>query len=338
MEQLNFWKSIFTLTLLTVCSSTAFSQITTTKVAPINDVIETAVYDSTTNTIGKNIHQYVGQELYLNQLPENFRSFGYMNFLVDYKKSPFEKGNVYKSSDGFRSDYDAIAGKYFTVLDVIKSEEKNSLTGATYYFLKLEEKSSKDIAYFKWAANSSNPIEIDHLTIKDKGIPAFPFIVTGYFEKQKELFKGQSFVFSDRILKSAIDIETGKPITNELRANWKCVDLTIEDKSFILSFIFQNSFGEKILVPSTSVIGKYSRGRTYSLSAANNYASLFGDEFFEKILLGQVAIGMSDDMCLLSWGEPNSINETITSGIKSEQWVYDGKYLYFDNGTLSTIQ
>ena len=337
MRQFDLLKSILTCTLISACSTSLFSQITTTKVAPINDRIETAVYDSTTNSIGTNVHQYVGQELYLNHLPENFRSFGYMNFLVDYRKSPFDKGNVYKSSDGFRSDYDAIAGKYFTVIDVIKSEEK-TFYGAAYYFLKLEEKSSKDIAYFKWAMKKDSPIEIDHLTIQEKGIPAFPFIITGYFEKQKELAKGKSFVFSDRILKNAIAFETGKPITNKLRENWKCVDLTIEDKSFILSFIFQNSFGEKILVPASSVIGQYSKGRTYSLALANFYAELFGVEHFEKILLGEVVIGMTDEMCILSWGEPKSKNKTKSSSTNSEQWVYDGNYLYFENGTLSTIQ
>lgn len=338
MGQLHSWKPIFILTLLTVCSSTLLGQITTTKVAPINDRIETAVYDSITNYIGKNIHQYIGQELYLNQLPENFQSFGYMNFLVDYSKSAFEKGNVYKSSDGFNSDYKAIAGKYFKVLDIIKAEKQNSISGATYYFLKLEEKTSKDILYYKLAVNNSTPKEIDHLLNKEKGIPAFPFIITGYFEKQKDLSVGKTFVFSDRVLKNATDIETGKPITKKIKENWKCIDLTIEDKTFILSFVFQNSEGEKILVPASSVNGQYSKGRTYTLSAANKYSELFGEENFEKILSGKVVVGMTDEMCLLSWGEPNSKNITTSTGINSEQWVYDGNYLYFDNGILSTIQ
>ena len=338
MRLLDFLKSILICTLFSVCSTSLFSQITTTKVAPINDRIETAVYDSMTNSVGKDIYQFVGQELYLNQFPESFRSFGYMGFLVDYTKSQFDKGNVYKSSDGFNSAYGELAGKYFKVLEVIKREKQDNLFGATYYFIKLEEKSSKDILYYECTVKKNDPIEIDYLGDKGKGIPSFPFIVSGYFEKQKKINIGQLFVFSDKILKSAMDIETGKPITVKLRENWKCIDLTVEDKHFILSFIFQNSVGEKILIPSTSVIGKWSMGRTYSLSAANNYTTSFGVEYFEKVLQGKVVVGMTEEMCLLAWGGPNSINETITPGLKSEQWVYDSKYLYFDNGILSTIQ
>jgi hypothetical protein len=47
---------------------------------------------------------------------------------------------------------------------------------------------------------------------------------------------------------------------------------------------------------------------------------------------------MTKEMCKLSWGEPEKINETITAGQKSEQWVYSDNYLYFDNGKLRAIQ
>jgi phage protein D len=39
-----------------------------------------------------------------------------------------------------------------------------------------------------------------------------------------------------------------------------------------------------------------------------------------------------------SWGPPNHINRTITANGISEQWVYGGGYLYFNNGTLTAIQ
>lgn len=40
-----------------------------------------------------------------------------------------------------------------------------------------------------------------------------------------------------------------------------------------------------------------------------------------------------------NWGEPNSINKTITAQGTFEQWVYDDfQYLYFKNGKLTTIQ
>jgi hypothetical protein len=39
-----------------------------------------------------------------------------------------------------------------------------------------------------------------------------------------------------------------------------------------------------------------------------------------------------------SWGRPDHINRTITAHGISEQWVYGGGYLYFNNGVLTAMQ
>lgn len=51
-------------------------------------------------------------------------------------------------------------------------------------------------------------------------------------------------------------------------------------------------------------------------------------------------IGMTKEQAKNStWGEPNKINKTTTAYGIHEQWVYnDFKYLYFDNGYLTSIQ
>lgn len=52
-----------------------------------------------------------------------------------------------------------------------------------------------------------------------------------------------------------------------------------------------------------------------------------------------VSIGMSqDDVVASSWGKPRTINRTTTANGTREQWVYDGGYLYFQDGVLRTIQ
>ncbi|MES2634066.1 MAG: hypothetical protein V4669_13915 [Pseudomonadota bacterium] len=52
-----------------------------------------------------------------------------------------------------------------------------------------------------------------------------------------------------------------------------------------------------------------------------------------------VRIGMSpEEVILSSWGKPRKINRTTTATRQREQWVYDGGYLYFENGILVTIQ
>lgn len=52
-----------------------------------------------------------------------------------------------------------------------------------------------------------------------------------------------------------------------------------------------------------------------------------------------VTIGMTAERVRLSnWGRPDHINRTIRSSGVREQWVYDGGYLYFEDGILTAIQ
>ena len=53
-----------------------------------------------------------------------------------------------------------------------------------------------------------------------------------------------------------------------------------------------------------------------------------------------VSIGMTVEEVKdgTNWGQPNHIGRTITINGISEQWVYGGGYLYFNNGTLTAIQ
>jgi hypothetical protein len=47
---------------------------------------------------------------------------------------------------------------------------------------------------------------------------------------------------------------------------------------------------------------------------------------------------MTKDMVIDSWGKPEDINRTVTSSYIHEQWVYGSRYLYFENGTLTSFQ
>lgn len=52
-----------------------------------------------------------------------------------------------------------------------------------------------------------------------------------------------------------------------------------------------------------------------------------------------VRVGMSQEEVLASqWGKPRKINRTTNASAVSEQWVYDGGYLYFRDGVLQTVQ
>jgi len=65
------------------------------------------------------------------------------------------------------------------------------------------------------------------------------------------------------------------------------------------------------------------------------------EERIAKNRKGGVRVGMTAKHVRekTDWGEPKSINATITSSGRREQWVYgDGDYLYFRNGILDAIQ
>lgn len=313
-------KTTFTI-LLSAFAAVTFGQITTTKVAPKTDQIDTTPYDSTQNFLINDVYKYQGQELYLKGETESLRQYGYDNFVIDFTKDKLaDKSNVYKCCDGYNSKYDELAGKYFKVLEIIKHPEAKQseyLYGKKFYF-KLQEKESNEIVYYKYDS------EYEH---------SFPFIVVGFFEKQKRLFVGKEFVFNNSEFEGAIDIQTGKTVTIKTGQKWKCIDLTIEEEYYNLSLIFENSLGEKTLNLFDRVLNV-----SYTAKEADNYKKKFGQENFDKILQGKVKIGMTKEMCRLSWGEPKDINETITTGKKTEQWVYSDNYLYFDNGILTAIQ
>ena len=59
-----------------------------------------------------------------------------------------------------------------------------------------------------------------------------------------------------------------------------------------------------------------------------------------RVIFKEPSIGMTKTEAENStWGKPKKINKTTTAYGTHEQWVYDGyKYLYFDNGKLTSIQ
>jgi hypothetical protein len=322
-------KKLFLLLIIAVSTVDCIAQIKTTKVASKAENIDITPYDSTRNFLGKDVYKYIGQDLYLNEKPELLRKFGYQWFVLDYtKRSIGDKSNIYKCCDNYYSKYSELAGKYFKVLDVIKhpkATENEDLYGNEFY-LKLREKESGDIVYFEYKSKYEN---------------AFPFIVVGFFEKLKQIAIGQKFVFGSTDLRfgpKQLDVNTGESIVFELGEKWECVDVTIEEKYYTLSLLLQDNDGQVLCTHYEYTIGEEKIYNVFSEKEADIYKAKFGLSDWNVILQGKVRIGMTKEMCRLSWGEPKDINKTITSGNKSEQWVYSDNYLYFDNDILTAMQ
>ena len=302
---------------LVILSIFSFAQITTTQVAEKKEEISVKPYDGLKNFLGDDVYKYIGQDLYLKGKTKDLRKYGYSDFLLDYKKRPVER---YKSNDGIHSEYEELVGKYFKVLDVHKhpkADESKYLYGKTYY-LELEEKNSGEIIYFKY----DSQYEI-----------FFPFIVVLFFEKTKSNVVGEQFVFSNKLLKSKMNIETGDSISVNSAEIWTCIDLTIEEKDYNLALVFKNSLGEKIAIAYMYAIGKYSNGRSYTLVQSQAYHQKFGEKNWLIILDNNVVIGFTEEMVRLAWGEPKKINHASYG----DQWIYENRYLYFENGKLKSF-
>lgn len=58
----------------------------------------------------------------------------------------------------------------------------------------------------------------------------------------------------------------------------------------------------------------------------------------------KVFVGMTSAHVKKSWGEPTSINKTLSASTLSEQWVYrrgrvgDSQYVYLKNGIVDAVQ
>lgn len=63
------------------------------------------------------------------------------------------------------------------------------------------------------------------------------------------------------------------------------------------------------------------------------------DDFQQWVKENTLTLGMDRAQARKLWGRPDHINETIGRYGTHEQWVYsDNRYLYFQDGVLTTIQ
>ena len=79
---------------------------------------------------------------------------------------------------------------------------------------------------------------------------------------------------------------------------------------------------------------KYAKGRKADL------IDKYGEKVANRIMGGEVWVGMTDKMAHDSWGKPDKINKSGSEYGSREQWVYRTRdvYLYFTNGKLKSFQ
>lgn len=257
--------------LFLLISFSSYAQITTTDVAK-EKIIKNVYYDSLSNFLNEGYHNYIGQNLFLLGKNKELRRYGYEGFVIDknYKKNGYsDVSNVYKCKEGYNSEYSELAEKYFEVIAVFNNEEA---LGVYQGYLQLVETTSNDTLYYLY----------DGI----RGEYKFPFLVVGFFEKQKELLIGNEFVFCDDYLSSTYDIVTGNLITNTLGQKWECYDLSVTKDYYKLSLLLTNKLGERVAVSLDNILGEHSKGRVYYWKVAESIKKNIGQEnWIEKLQL-----------------------------------------------------
>jgi hypothetical protein len=90
----------------------------------------------------------------------------------------------------------------------------------------------------------------------------------------------------------------------------------------------------KLTIPALNILKK-----NFHLTNPRISHPKWDSETWNIIVAQRVKLGMTKDMAILSWGEPLDTNTTINTNSRHEQLVYpNGRYIYFVNGILTTVQ
>lgn len=312
----------------------------TPRVISITDNVrpEIPFYDSL-----RNVRQYVNLSLDFSELVGQELVFLENRFWNDKERYPIAvytdlTNNVsydcdevyYPSIEGYSlyTLYIGLAGKTLKIKDFIYPK---TVTSSMSGYLVLEGPPIHPNLYIECvAALSDLPCVIKgydkklrDIYISERYIPIHPLEVTNLIDNSKRIFSN-----SDTL---------------------KCVDVAYsDDKDFSELLILRDNadslyYAHKVSVDlwcmSLSKL-KESEAAKHSdlLYREQKMCSKYGERIGRIIARGTVKIGFTKEQCIDAWGEPNSINITTTRYSVNEQWVYDNKFLYFQNGKLSAIQ
>ena len=329
--------SLTILLILVFFANYSFAQITTRIIVKQNEPqsTETIKYDSTKNWLGsKNIESYIGQTLYVNGKSEGLKEYGYDGFHNQREEGSGKHYGNNAEASPFNTKYEDLFGRYFVVDEVYKDKLYSSFK---YWWFLIHEKNNPEIQiWFKYSE------EFEH---------SWPFLVVSCFEYLKKNVIGKKYISemwerettddeknkygSKRIITRVndTDINTGGSITHTLSDIWECIDVTIEEDYFTLSLVVKNQKNQTSLIPA-DILGQRENGTywIYEKTVYDKYVTRFGVSNMNKIRQRKIAVGMTIEMLKLSWGEPDNINRS-SQGL--DQWVYDGQYVYVQNGKIT---
>lgn len=328
--------------LLATFSSNGYSQITTIA-SPKKEVKEVLKYDSLENLTYENAPLHVGQTLYLkgnsnSKTNNGFKYTFYTKMITDslldsqndkniynqfkpvyredYQYKPIETGKMLGDRKETVSDYSALAGKYYKIRSV--KTEKLRYNQDIIYWIELVNEDGTPF-YFRRENNY-----ISHNI----------FVTLGYYEKMKQTFVGKEFYSKGRYELDKID--TKEKVTLPFKIKFKCTDIAVNvgENGSIFAVLENEKYGR---IKGEIIDGK-SLDNFITVSYYNECIRKYGAKFGNDVAKGKIELGMNKKMVIDAWGNPKDINITNGSFGTHEQWIYNDRYLYFQNGILTSMQ
>ena len=108
-------------------------------------------------------------------------------------------------------------------------------------------------------------------------------------------------------------------------------------KSFIKSEIFAN-FNQKQIDSKKKEEEVIHQLVLKSLETENLLKKKYGEKVYSDLKVGKFWLGMTLEMAEIALGKPTKINESVGKWGNHQQWVYNNKILYFENGKLVSFQ
>ncbi|MBT7463644.1 MAG: hypothetical protein HN686_06665 [Bacteroidetes bacterium] len=257
-----------------------------------------------------------------------------MRFMLDQAgmSSPLQLFDSRRSKVGSQVDKKEYENTIFTLLRIVEKEIKVA-TGR------------KTFPLFIFGHEDLEFVYIYPGSLQDLKAGIYPnfilnLIFLGDIDKAREILIGKKL-----FLKSRIVNEEGSTRVGTLKNVPKYIPVTITNVGLGKSvspvkIVFENAEGNEFFV-EILLSGINSRD-SYGISDFDRYFFLqdprsryphISDDIWEKIQIGKIQIGMTEEMVKLSWGPPEKINRS--SG--GDQWVYKNQYLYFENGKMTSF-
>lgn len=278
-----------------------------------------------TNFLSEDVYCYKNQLLYVLPKTKSLQKYGYDYF---YKTKKMEK--KYACCQSYNSRYESLANRYFYVTEINHHPKyKTSILYAGKYYFTLKDKDTDEIVYFEYSSKYED---------------SFPFLSVTYFEKHKNDMNGTKIILRGGNWRGRIsseydkiyDINNGKEVLLDTGEVWTVGELVVEDKYNTLSYVISNNKGEVTTIQKNYLnngINEFSVNQFIIFKKDADGIKKECEMCYNSIIKREIMIGMTEEMVKLSWGKPDKIN---TSSYGSDQWIYNNRYLYFENSKLKS--